>query len=234
MDNIFKPNTNTKENCHLLVVLSLAQQPLAATCSHLQLLGSHLAAIWQPLAQAATCSSSHLLKQPLAATCSHSQTLAPSGCSKWLQQVAAKWLLEQVAAKWLFFLIKLRTSCAHNADLSTLSTFWIHCMRKFQLLASSRIPLLSSRFQWQWFLMLKHSSRVQLEVCWRASAYPNLSCWSAAGNPCWTASFKAVVGQLMILWFNHGNKWLVTLTVCCCAAAGFSWNFAGQQPSNLV
>ena len=95
MDNIFKPNTNTKENCHLLVVLSLAQQPLSATCSHLQLLGSHLAA---------TCSSSHLLKQPLAATCSHSQTLAPSGCSKWLQQVAAKWLLEQVAAKWLFFL----------------------------------------------------------------------------------------------------------------------------------
>ena len=75
MDNIFKPNTNTKENCHLLVVLSLAQQPLSATCSHLQLLGSHLAA---------TCSSSHLLKQPLAATCSHSQTLAPSGCSKWL------------------------------------------------------------------------------------------------------------------------------------------------------
>ena len=68
MDNIFKPNTNTKENCHLLVVLSLDQQPLAATCSY-------LAAIWQPLAQAATCS--------------HSQTLAPSGCSKWLQQVAA-------------------------------------------------------------------------------------------------------------------------------------------------
>ena len=82
MDNIFKPNTNTKENCHLLVVLSLAQQPLAATCSY-------LAAIWQPLAQAATCS--HL--QPLADT-----------CPKWLQQVAAKWLLEQVAAKWLFFL----------------------------------------------------------------------------------------------------------------------------------
>ena len=73
MDNIFKPNTNTKENCHLLVVLSLAQQPLAATCSHLQ----PLAATWQPL-------GSHLLKQPLAATCSHSQTLAPSGCSKWL------------------------------------------------------------------------------------------------------------------------------------------------------
>ena len=69
MDNIFKPNTNTKENCHLLVVLSLAQQPLAATCSY-------LAAIWQPLAQAATCSSSHL--QPLADT-----------CPKWLQQVAA-------------------------------------------------------------------------------------------------------------------------------------------------
>ena len=84
MDNIFKPNTNTKENCHLLVVLSLAQQPLAATCSY-------LAAIWQPLAQAATCSSSHL--QPLADT-----------CPKWLQQVAAKWLLEQVAAKCLFFL----------------------------------------------------------------------------------------------------------------------------------
>ena len=119
-------------------------QPLASTCSHLpkQPLGRHLqplaatwqtldkAATWQPLA--ATCShlqplGSHVLKQPLgshlAATCSHSQTLAPSGCSKWLQQVAAKWLLEQVAAKWLFFLIKLRTSCAHNADLSTLSTF---------------------------------------------------------------------------------------------------------------
>ena len=91
MDNIFKPNTNTKENCHLLVVLSLAQQPLAATCSHLQPLAatcSYLAATWQPLAQAATCS--HL--QPLADT-----------CPKWLQQVAAKWLLEQVAAKWRFF-----------------------------------------------------------------------------------------------------------------------------------
>ena len=76
MDNIFKPNTNTKENCHLLVVLSLAQQPLAATCSY-------LAAIWQPLAQAATCSSSHL--QPLAATRRHlPQVAAASGC-----QVAA-------------------------------------------------------------------------------------------------------------------------------------------------
>ena len=82
MDNIFKPNTNTKENCHLLVVLSLAQQPLAATCSHLQ----PLAATWQPL-------GSHLLKQPLAATCSHSQTLAPSGCSKWLPSGCwSKWL----------------------------------------------------------------------------------------------------------------------------------------------
>ena len=93
MDNIFKPNTNTKENCHLLVVLSLAQQPLAATCSHLQPLAatcSYLAATWQPLAQAATCS--------------HSQTLAPSGCSKWLPSGCwSKWLLEQVAAKWRFF-----------------------------------------------------------------------------------------------------------------------------------
>ena len=63
MDNIFKPNTNTKENCHLLVVLSLAQQPLAATCSYL----------------AATCSSSHL--QPLAATRRHlPQVAAASGC----------------------------------------------------------------------------------------------------------------------------------------------------------
>ena len=81
MDNIFKPNTNTKENCHLLVVLSLAQQPLAATCSY-------LAAIWQPLAQAATCSSSHL--QPLADTC---QLAAASGCSKWLPSGCwSKWL----------------------------------------------------------------------------------------------------------------------------------------------
>ena len=85
MDNIFKPNTNTKENCHLLVVLSLAQQPLAATCSHLQLLGSHLAA---------TCSSSHLLKQPLAATRRHlPQVAAASGCSKWLPSGCwSKWL----------------------------------------------------------------------------------------------------------------------------------------------
>ena len=98
MDNIFKPNTHTKENCHLLVVLSLAQQPLAATCSY-------LAAIWQPLAQAATCSSSHLLKQPLAATCSHLQPLADT-CPKWLQQVAAasgcsKWLPSGCWSKWL-------------------------------------------------------------------------------------------------------------------------------------
>ena len=162
----------------------MLKQQLAATCSHMQPLAatcqsSHL----QPL-------GSHLLKQPLAATW---QPLAASGClSKWLPS-------------GVFFLkIKLRTSCAHNANLSTLSTFWIHCVRKFQLLASSREPLLRSRFQWQWFLMLLHSSRVQLEVCWHASAYPHLSCWSAAGNPCWTASFKAVVGQLMILWFNHG------------------------------
>ena len=85
MDNIFKPNTNTKENCHLLVVLSLAQQPLAATCSY-------LAAIWQPLAQAATCSSSHL--QPLAATRRHlPQVAAASGCSKWLPSGCwSKWL----------------------------------------------------------------------------------------------------------------------------------------------
>ena len=115
MDNIFKPNTNTKENCHLLVVLSLAQQPLAATCSY-------LAAIWQPLGQAATCR--HLTKQPLgspleplAATCSHlaatcssshlaatwqplaatrrhlPQVAAASGCSKWLPSGCwSKWL----------------------------------------------------------------------------------------------------------------------------------------------
>ena len=77
-------------------------QPLAATCSHLHPLAatcSHLAATWQPLGShlAATCSSSHL-----AATCSHLQPLADT-CPKWLQQVAAKWLLEQVAAKWRFF-----------------------------------------------------------------------------------------------------------------------------------
>ena len=111
-------------------------QPPAATCSHLpkQPLGRHLqplAATWQTLDKAATwqplgapCShlqplGSHVLKQPLG---SHLQPLADT-CPKWLQQVAAKWLLEQVAAKWLFFLIKLRPSCAHNADLSTLSTF---------------------------------------------------------------------------------------------------------------
>ena len=103
-------------------------QPLAATCSHLpkQPLGRHLqplaatwqtldkAATWQPLAAtcshlAATCSSSHLAAtwQPLAATRRHlPQVAAASGC--------------QVAS---FLKIQLRTSCAHNADLSTLSKF---------------------------------------------------------------------------------------------------------------
>ena len=97
IDNIFQPNT--KENCHSFSCSHLLRQPLAATCS-------------QPLA--ATCS--HRLKQTLAATCSYWQPLAatcscshlaatwqplPDTCPKWLQQVAAKWLLEQVAAKWL-------------------------------------------------------------------------------------------------------------------------------------
>ena len=102
----------------------LLRRPLAATCSHLpkQPLGRHLqplaatwqtldkAATWQPLA--ATCShlqplGSHVLKQPLAATRRHlPQVAAASGC--------------QVAS---FLKIQLRTSCAHNANLSTLSTF---------------------------------------------------------------------------------------------------------------
>jgi hypothetical protein len=56
-----------------LQLLAATWQPLAATWQP-------LAATWQPL-------GSHL-----AATFSHPQTLAPSGCSKWLQQVAAKWL----------------------------------------------------------------------------------------------------------------------------------------------
>ena len=85
---------------------------LADTCSHLQPLGRHLtkqplgsplqplAATWQPRAQAATW-------QPLAATRRHlPQVAAASGC--------------QVAS---FLKIQLRTSCAHNANLSTLSTF---------------------------------------------------------------------------------------------------------------
>ena len=119
IDNIFQPNT--KENCHSFSCSHLLRQPLAATCSHLQPLAkaatcSHLHK--QPLA--ATGSSSHL--QLLAATCCHllKQPLAhaatwqplgshlaatwqplPDTCPKWLQQVAAKWLLEQVAAKWL-------------------------------------------------------------------------------------------------------------------------------------
>ena len=99
----------------------LLRRPLAATCSHLpkQPLGRHLqtldkAATWQPLAAtcshlAATCSSSHLAAtwQPLAATRRHlPQVAAASGC--------------QVAS---FLKIQLRTSCAHNANLSTLSTF---------------------------------------------------------------------------------------------------------------
>ena len=71
-------------------------QPLGAPCSHLQ----PLAATWQPRAQAATW-------QPLAATRRHlPQVAAASGC--------------QVAS---FLKIQLRTSCAHNANLSTLSTF---------------------------------------------------------------------------------------------------------------
>ena len=99
-----------------LVELPLAQtatcshlQPLAATCqsSHLADTCSHLAATCsssplQPLA--ATCSHLPATWQPRAqaATCSHSQPLADT-CPKWLQQVAAKWLLEQVAAKWPLF-----------------------------------------------------------------------------------------------------------------------------------
>ena len=110
----WQPLAATCQSSHL--------KPLAATCSHLQpATCSHL----QPLAQAATCS--HRLKQPLAATGSHLLPLAqaatcpsshllmqplgshlaatwqplPDTCPKWLQQVAAKWLLEHVAAKWL-------------------------------------------------------------------------------------------------------------------------------------
>ena len=106
-------------------------QPLAATCSHLpkQPLGRHLqplAATWQTLDKAATwqplgapCShlqplGSHVLKQPLG---SHLQPLAAT--RRHLPQVAAASGC-QVAS---FLKIQLRTSCAHNADLSTLSTF---------------------------------------------------------------------------------------------------------------
>ena len=85
-------------------------QPLAATCSHLHPLAatcSHLAATWQPL-------GSHVLKQPLG---SHLQPLAAT--RRHLPQVAAASGC-QVAS---FLKIQLRTSCAHNANLSTLSTF---------------------------------------------------------------------------------------------------------------
>ena len=102
----------------------LLKQPLAATCGHLpkQPLGRHL----QPL-------GSHLLKQPLAATCSHLQPLAshlaaPCSSSHLQPLAATRRHLPQVAAASgcqvaSFLKIQLRTSCAHNANLSTLSTF---------------------------------------------------------------------------------------------------------------
>ena len=106
-------------------------QPLAATCSHLpkQPLGRHLqplAATWQTLDKAATW-------QPLAATCSHLQPLAATWqpraqAATWQPLAATRRHLPQVAAASgcqvaSFLKIQLRTSCAHNANLSTLSTF---------------------------------------------------------------------------------------------------------------
>ena len=107
--------TESEQTCIILIF------QMSANCSHLQ-----------PLARSATCS--HL--QPLApsATCSHLQPLGSHLAEtllQWLQQVAAKWL--QVAAsgwwgKWLqvadISKIKLRTSCAHNDNLSTSQTVW--------------------------------------------------------------------------------------------------------------
>ena len=74
--------------------LAATWQPLAQAATW-QPLGSLLAATWQPLGShlAATCS--HLLRQPLG---SDSQTLALSGCSKWLpsgcQVAASGWHFE--------------------------------------------------------------------------------------------------------------------------------------------
>ena len=78
--------------------LAATWQPLAQAAAW-QPLGSLLAATWQPLGShlAATCS--HLLRQPLG---SHSQTLALSGCSKWLPSgCLSKWLPS--GCKWLTF-----------------------------------------------------------------------------------------------------------------------------------
>ena len=118
----------------------LLRRPLAATCSHLQPLEPLAkAATWQTLA--ATCShladtwqSSHL-----AAPCSHLQPLAATWqpraqAATWQPLAATRRHLPQVAAASgcqvaSFLKIQLRTSCAHNANLSTLSTFWIHCAK---------------------------------------------------------------------------------------------------------
>ena len=80
--------------CRWLQSVAATWQPLdqADTCSHLAAACPSSRLPKQPLAQAAACPSSRL--QPLAATCS--QVVAAT-CS----QLAANWLPEPLAAKWL-------------------------------------------------------------------------------------------------------------------------------------
>ena len=119
----------------------LLRQPLAATCSHLQPFAqaatcSHLQPLaatcshLQPLAKAATKQPLGSPLQPLAATCSHLAATCSSShlAATWQPLAATRRHLPQVAAASgcqvaSFLKIQLRTSCAHNANLSTLSTF---------------------------------------------------------------------------------------------------------------